>query len=89
MVLAPYLQYKGTKQGAFLRPEDLAPLLDNPGAREARETFSELMSYHTLLAVDGEDCLNSPAARVFVNGDCAMAFGWGDVFKVGAGGGGP
>ncbi len=84
--MAPYLQYKGTKQGAFLRPEDLAPLFSNPGAQKALEVFSELMTYHTLLAVDGEDCLNSPTARAFVNGDCAMAFGWGEVFKVCLGG---
>ncbi|EFJ49433.1 guanylyl and adenylyl cyclase family member, partial [Volvox carteri f. nagariensis] len=66
MVLAPYLQYKGTAQGAFLHPSDLTPLFGSPGA---------------LAALEGEDCLDSASARAFLEGECALAFGWGDLFK--------
>ncbi|GIL79822.1 hypothetical protein Vretifemale_9103 [Volvox reticuliferus] len=81
MVLAPYLQYKGTAQGAFLRPENLAPLFQNAGARAALTVFSELMKYQRSLALQGEDCLNSTSVRDFMKGDCILAFGWGDLFK--------
>ncbi|GLI68045.1 hypothetical protein VaNZ11_012368 [Volvox africanus] len=81
MVLAPYLQYKGTAQGAFLRPEDLTPLFQNAGARAALDLFSKLMQYHMPLALQGEDCLNSTAVRDFIRGDCVLAFAWGDMFK--------
>ncbi|KAG2501549.1 hypothetical protein HYH03_000056 [Edaphochlamys debaryana] len=90
MVLAPYLQYGGTAQGGFLQPEDLLPLFGNEGAVEALRVYGQLLRYHTPLAVEGEECTYGRAARSFALGDCYMAFGWGDVFKMaelGVGGG--
>ncbi|GIL52667.1 hypothetical protein Vafri_8489 [Volvox africanus] len=81
MVLAPFLQYKGSAQGAFFRPEDLTPLFQNAGARTALDLFSKLMQYHMPLALQGEDCLNSTAVRDFIRGDCVLAFASGDMFK--------
>jgi hypothetical protein len=46
MVLASYLQYNGTAQGAFLASEDLAPLYDTPGGRAALTVFGQLLRYH-------------------------------------------
>ncbi|GFR48852.1 hypothetical protein Agub_g10806, partial [Astrephomene gubernaculifera] len=81
MVLAPYLQYKGTAQGVMLKPEDLTPLFDTDGARAAMRLFSQLLQYHMPLVARGGECTEGYSATAFPAGDCLLAFGWGEIFK--------
>eukprot|EP00198_Chlamydomonas_reinhardtii_P006617 XP_001695953.1 predicted protein [Chlamydomonas reinhardtii] len=82
MVLLPYLQYNGTATGGLLAPEDLQPLLDTPGAAAALAVFKSLLAFHIPLDLQGIECAAGDVALAFAEGECAMAFGWGELFKL-------
>ncbi|KAG2434059.1 hypothetical protein HXX76_007787 [Chlamydomonas incerta] len=82
MVLAPYLQYNGTATGALLAPEDLQPLLDSAGASAALGVFKALLRFHIPLDLQGIECAAGDVALAFAEGECAIAFGWGELFKL-------
>lgn len=84
MVLVPYLQYDSAVQGALLNSADLYPLFDNQGAEAALALFAELMRYHGPLRAAGSECGTGVGAALedWLTGQCALAFGWGQIFKV-------
>lgn len=77
-ILAPYLQYQGTRQGVFMDPQTGQLLLDNPAVEAALKILRALTPYGP-----PEDHLTCASAHPrFLLGDCFMTMGWGDMFKM-------
>ncbi len=76
-VVAPYLQSKGTKQGAFFDPRDMKPLVANNEAASAA-----LDVYQAMLKYGPPDQLNldvGDTRGLFTSGRCALGLDWGDI----------
>ncbi|MBD2552278.1 extracellular solute-binding protein [Limnothrix sp. FACHB-708] len=75
-VVSPFLQSKGTKEGAFFDPETMKPLVNNAAFSKALDIYKETTKY----APPKELTLNLDGARkLFLDGRCAMTVDWGDV----------
>jgi multiple sugar transport system substrate-binding protein len=75
-ILAPYLQTKGTSQGAFFDASTMQPLINNDAGVAA------LGVYQQLSKLGPPDQLNEDvgASRgLFTSGRCALSLDWGDV----------
>ena len=76
-VAAPYLQSKGTAQGAFFDPRDMKPLVaSNEAAASALDVYQAMVKYGP------PDQLNldvGDTRGLFTSGRCALAIDWGDI----------
>ncbi len=75
-ILAPYLQTKGTSQGAFFDTSNMQPLINNDAGVQA------LSLYEQLSKLGPPDQINEDvgASRaLFTSGRCALALDWGDI----------
>lgn len=75
-IAAPFLQAKGTEQGAFFDPATMQPLVNNPAFGKALEIYQQTMAY----GVPHDENLGGVEARtLFITGRCALTMDWGDV----------
>jgi multiple sugar transport system substrate-binding protein len=76
-VAAPYLQSKGTSQGAFFDPRDMKPLVGtNEGAATALDVYQAMVRYGP------PDQLNldvGDTRGLYTSGRCALTLDWGDI----------
>lgn len=75
-ILAPYLQTKGTSQGAFFDTTNLQPLINNDAGVAALNVYQQLSK------LGPPDQLNEDvgASRgLFTSGRCALSLDWGDI----------
>ncbi len=75
-VVAPYLQSKGTSQGAFFDPRTMRPLMDNQAVAAALDV------YHAMLKDGPPEQLNMDVGDtrgLFTSGRCALSVDWGDI----------
>jgi multiple sugar transport system substrate-binding protein len=76
-VAAPYLQSKGTAQGAFFDPRNMNPLIGpNEGASAALDVYEAMTRYGP------PDQLNldvGDTRGLFTSGRCALSLDWGDI----------
>lgn len=72
-----YLQYQGTEQGAFLCPDTLQPLVNNPGMAAALGIWARLANHST--PVDSSVC--TEVHPLFLSGRCLMTIHYGNTFK--------
>ncbi|GLI65577.1 hypothetical protein VaNZ11_009149 [Volvox africanus] len=77
-ILAPYVQYLGTKQGVFIDPATMKPLMNNPAMIRA------VQLYRSLFASGPRPAECRAANPFFSNGSCLMTINFGDQFKVSA-----
>lgn len=75
-VVSPFLQTKGTQQGAFFDSETMKPLVKNEAFAKALDIYKETNKYgpENELEMDLFD-----AQAVFLAGRCALALSWGDI----------
>ncbi|MBW4471339.1 MAG: extracellular solute-binding protein [Stenomitos rutilans HA7619-LM2] len=75
-IAAPFLQAKGTEQGAFFDPATMKPLVNNSAFGRALEIYKQTMAY----GVPQDANLGGVKARtLFITGRCALTMDWGDV----------
>jgi len=75
-IAAPFLQAKGTEQGAFFDPNTMKPLVNNPAFGKALNIYKQSMAY----GVPQDENLGGVKAReLFITGRCALTMDWGDV----------
>jgi multiple sugar transport system substrate-binding protein len=75
-VLAPYLQSRGTSQGAFFDSRNMDPLINNAAAQAALNVYQEMLKYGP------PDQLNldvGDTRGLFTSGRCALGIDWGDI----------
>ncbi|MBI5929217.1 MAG: extracellular solute-binding protein [Chloroflexi bacterium] len=75
-IAAPYIQSKGTSQGAFFNTDNMEPLVNNPGFIRALEVYKETNKYgppNELTANVGD------TRSLFITGRCALTLDWGDI----------
>ncbi len=75
-ILAPYIQTKGTSQGAFFDTSNMQPLINNDAG------IAALNVYQQLSKLGPPDQLNEDvgASRgLFTSGRCALSLDWGDI----------
>ncbi len=75
-ILAPYVQTKGTSQGAFFDTSNMQPLINNDAGLAALNVYQQLSK------LGPPDQLNEDvgASRgLFTSGRCALSLDWGDV----------
>jgi len=75
-ILAPFLQTKGTSQGAFFDTSTMQPLINNDAGLAA------LNIYQQLSKLGPPDQLNEDVGDsrgLFTSGRCALSLDWGDV----------
>lgn len=75
-VAAPYLQSKGTSQGAFFDARNMKPLINNEAGSAALDV------YRAMLQSAPPDQLNldvGDTRGLFTSGRCALSADWGDI----------
>lgn len=75
-IAAPYIQAKGTSEGAFFSTDDFTPLIDNEGFRKALNFYKDTTQYGppNEINLDVGDTRN-----LFTSGQCALTLDWGDI----------
>jgi len=75
-IAAPYIQAKGTSEGAFFSTDDFTPLIDNEGFRKALTFYKDTTQYGppNEINLDVGDTRN-----LFTSGQCALTLDWGDI----------
>ncbi len=75
-VAGPYLQSKGTNQGAFFDTADMKPLVNNEAFAKALDIYKETTQY----GPPDEINLDVGDTRgLFMAGRCALSLDWGDI----------
>lgn len=75
-VAGPYIQSKGTNQGAFFDTKDMKPLVNNEAFAKALDIYKETTNY----GPPDEINLDVGDTRsLFVAGRCALSLDWGDI----------
>ena len=75
-IASPFLQSKGTQQGAFFDLETMEPLVKNEAFSQALEIFQTTTEY----APENELELDLKATRaLFISGRCALTIDWSDL----------
>jgi multiple sugar transport system substrate-binding protein len=75
-IAAPYIQSKGTAEGAFFDLETFEPLVNNDAFKRALDVYNESTNYGP------PDELNLGLGDIrglFLTGRCALALDWGDI----------
>lgn len=75
-ILAPYLQTKGTSQGAFFDTSNMQPLINNDAGLAALDVYKQLST------LGPPDQLNEDVGDsrgLFTSGRCALSLDWGDI----------
>jgi multiple sugar transport system substrate-binding protein len=75
-IAGPYIQTKGTNEGAFFNTDDMTPLVKNDAFGRALDIYKESTKY----APPDESNLDVGATRgLFTSGRCALSIDWGDI----------
>jgi multiple sugar transport system substrate-binding protein len=75
-IAGPYIQAKGTTEGAFFNTNDMTPLVKNEAFARALDIYKESTKY----GPPDESNLDVGATRgLFTSGRCALSMDWGDI----------
>src|SRR5437762_7529841 len=75
-IAGPYIQAKGTNEGAFFTTDNMTPLVKNEAFARALDIYKESTSY----GPKDEPNLDVGATRgLFTSGRCALSIDWGDI----------
>ncbi len=75
-IAAPFIQSKGTSQGAFFDVETMEPLVNNEGFIRALEIYKATNKF----GPPNEQALDVGDTRtLFISGRCALSLDWGDI----------
>jgi multiple sugar transport system substrate-binding protein len=75
-IAGPYIQAKGTNEGAFFTTDNMTPLVKNEAFARALDIYKESTNY----GPKDEPNLDVGATRgLFTSGRCALSIDWGDI----------
>ena len=75
-IAAPYIQSKGSSQGAFFNTKDMTPLVNNDAFKRALEVYKETGLYGP---PDETNQGVGDSRGLFISGRCALTMDWGDI----------
>jgi multiple sugar transport system substrate-binding protein len=75
-IATPFIQSKGTAQGAFFNTDTMEPLTNNPGFIRALDIYKETSEYGP---ADEQTLGVGDTRGLFTSGRCALTLDWGDI----------